>query len=196
MLLLVLPPKLSFLAKDSLFKIPILSFYARYGKCIPITRENLADAKHSLSVAEDRLRDGRHVVLAPEGTPRRSKSNTSKGDENIAEFKKGPFHVAKHVPSRIVPIIFSGSYRILPPNNYTINAGTLYINFLQPISKEIIEAFPSYEELRLHVQKTMRTHAKARTDAEVLVRRVDNFWWIVGYTVFLAGLIYLTFKPK
>ena len=191
-LLLILPTRLSFVAKDSLFKIPVLGAILRWGKCIPIARENLADAKHSLAIAENRLMEGRHIVLAPEGTRRRSKSNPNKGGDNIAEFKKGPFHVAKNVPARIVPIVFSGSHRILGPSESTIKAGTIYVDYIQPISKHAVEAFPSHEELRLHVQQKTRSHAKSRSDAKVLGKRGDNLPWVVGYTFFLLGLLYVT----
>ena len=93
-MLYLLPNHISYLSKASLLKLPVLGQLLAYGETVPIIRESLAEAKTALVVIEDKLRQGRHVAIAPEGGRRRKVSDPR--IDNFLEFKKGPFHVAKH----------------------------------------------------------------------------------------------------
>ena len=57
----------SFLAKDTIFTVPVVGAAMRGMKQIPV-RRGTADARQSLAAAVQALRDGHVVVLHPEGT--------------------------------------------------------------------------------------------------------------------------------
>ena len=196
-LLYLLPSPISFVAKAELLRLPLFGAIFRWGRTIPIEREVLSEAKNSLHVAEGYLKQGRHVALAPEGTRRRRASLPGRsGGETLAEFKKGSFHVAKNTGVRMLPVLLSGANRLFGPSNALVNPGTLYVDFLEPVTKEEVRAAKDHEELRLHTQKLISDKLRVRVDEEVLGRPGDNFLWIVGYTLFLFGCLWLAFMRK
>lgn len=55
------------LAKDSLFHKPIIGYFMRNMKHIPVLRNNVK-AKDSLIIAKDRLQQGEIIAVYPQGT--------------------------------------------------------------------------------------------------------------------------------
>lgn len=119
-LFLVLPDSARFLAKESLFHIPVLGWAMTASGCIPIDRSNRARAVRSLREAAVRVRGGRSVVFFPEGTRSR--------DGKLAPFKKGGFHLAREAEVPVVPVAISGSYRILRPGSVRVRPGPLRVH--------------------------------------------------------------------
>lgn len=124
-LLAVLPKRTRFVAKQSLFKIPILGWAMRVSDFIPIDRANRTKAIRSLSEAATKIRGGRSVVLFAEGT-------RSAGD-TLAPFKKGPFHLALAAGVPIVPVAISGSGAVMPPHGLNVRSGPVQVRFCDPI---------------------------------------------------------------
>lgn len=87
---------------------------------IPIKRNNLNSAIASLDVACKLIvKEGHNMATAVEGTRRRSKSVDNENyPNNLQEFKKGPFHLAKNSHSSIVPVIIFGAGRLNPPDHF------------------------------------------------------------------------------
>lgn len=124
-LFLVLPGSARFLAKESLFRIPVLGWAMAASGCIPIDRSNRARAMRSLREAAARVRAGRSVVFFPEGTRSR--------DGKLAPFKKGGFHLAMEARVPTVPVAVSGSYRILRPGSMHVRPGPLRVRLTPPL---------------------------------------------------------------
>jgi len=124
-LFLVLPGSARFLAKESLFRIPVLGWAMTASGCIPIDRSNRARAMRSLREAAARVRAGRSVVFFPEGTRSR--------DGKLAPFKKGGFHLAVEAQVPVVPVAVSGSYRILRPGSLRVRPGPLRVRLAPPL---------------------------------------------------------------
>jgi 1-acyl-sn-glycerol-3-phosphate acyltransferase len=124
-LIAVLPLRTRFVAKQSLFKVPILGWALRVSDFIPIDRSNRARAIRSLNQAAAKIRGGRPVVLFAEGT-------RSAGD-TLAPFKKGPFHLALAARVPIVPVAISGSGAVMPPGGLNVRSGPVRVRFCEPI---------------------------------------------------------------
>jgi len=124
-LLAVLPKKTRFVAKQSLFKVPILGWALRVSDFIPIDRENRASAIRSLNDAAQKVRGGRPLVLFAEGT-------RSAGD-TLAPFKRGPFHLALAAGVPIVPVAITGSGAVMPPRGLKVRSGPVRVYFCDPI---------------------------------------------------------------
>lgn len=92
---------------------------------IPINRDNLSSAIDSLNTARDViLNEGHNVAIAVEGTRRRKRSvDHSDYRQNLMEFKKGPFHLAKNSCCTVVPVIVFGANRLCPPKSVIFNQG-------------------------------------------------------------------------
>ena len=78
------------------FSWPIWGRLIKRLGAIPIVRQDLKKAIHSLTLAEDEIKKGTSFLLSPEGT----RTRTGK----MGEFKKGPFHLSLNTGITIIPI--------------------------------------------------------------------------------------------
>lgn len=127
-LLAVLPKQTRFVAKQSLFRVPVLGWALRVSDFIPIDRDNRSTAIRSLKLAAQKIRGGRPVVLFAEGT-------RTAGD-TLAPFKKGPFHLALEAGVPIVPVAIRGSGAVMPPHGLAVRSGPVRVRFCEPIDVE------------------------------------------------------------
>src|SRR5262245_32754772 len=63
-----LPDSTRYVAKRSLFRIPFLGWAMSAGGFVPIDRQDRGRAIASLSLAAQRLREGKSLIVFPEGT--------------------------------------------------------------------------------------------------------------------------------
>lgn len=124
-LLPAVPKSTRFVAKESLFHIPILGWAIRAAGFIPIDRSNISKAMKSLEKAGAKIRAGNSVILFPEGT--RSM------DGSLRPFKKGAFHMALKAQVPIVPVTIQGSFSRLRPSTLWITPGEVTVHFGDPI---------------------------------------------------------------
>jgi 1-acyl-sn-glycerol-3-phosphate acyltransferase len=102
--LFISPRKVFFMAKDSLFKVPILGgLLVRLG-AFPV-RRGTAD-RESMSAAEEVLRQGQALVLFPEGT--------RKEGLDVATLQDGAMFIAARAGATVVPVGIGGSERAMP----------------------------------------------------------------------------------
>lgn len=120
-----LPTSTRFVAKKSLFWIPIFGWAIRAGGFIPIDRANKDKAIGSLALAGEALERGNSIILFAEGTRSR--------DGRLKAFKKGPFLLAMHAKVPVVPIAISGAGAIVRPGSMVVRPGTVKVTFLPPI---------------------------------------------------------------
>jgi 1-acyl-sn-glycerol-3-phosphate acyltransferase len=114
-LLAVLPNQVRFLAKRSLFRIPVLGWSMAAAGFVPIDRQNRARAVTSFEKAVRRLRCGRSLILFPEET--RSRSG------ELLPFKRGGFLLALRAGLPIVPVGIWGTRGILPKGALVLRPG-------------------------------------------------------------------------
>ena len=99
------PGYITFMARDTLWKSRIYRFGEfLFNASFPIRRGG-AD-REALREAQHRIRDGRIVLMFPEGTRTR--------DGSLGEVKKGPASVSIRAGAPIVPAIIKGAYRVWP----------------------------------------------------------------------------------
>ena len=124
-LIAVLPLHARFVAKASLFRIPVLGWALSASEFISVDRSDRAAAIRSLEQAAQKVRAGRSVVMFAEGT--RSCSG------KLAPFKKGPFHLALRADVPVVPVAISGSGAVLAPRALRVRPGPVRVRFFPPI---------------------------------------------------------------
>lgn len=124
-LTLALPLRARYVAKESLFRIPLMGRAMAASGFIPIDRTNRVRAVRSLQMAAQNVRAGRSLVLFAEGT--RSL------DGRLAPFKKGAFHLALEAGVPVVPVAISGSSRVLPAGSFRVTPGPVRVCFAPPI---------------------------------------------------------------
>ena len=125
-LLHTLPQDARFLAKKSLFSIPIFGFAMRKAGFVPVDRgAGASAAKAALRAASDQLADGHSILLFPEET----RSLTGK----ILPFKTGGVLIALRAGVRIVPVGLSGVGRVRPKGSVLMRPGPVRVRYGTPI---------------------------------------------------------------
>ncbi|MEI8215895.1 MAG: lysophospholipid acyltransferase family protein [Eubacteriales bacterium] len=129
-LFFVLKKPIGFVAKIEILKMPLIRTWMKLLKCIFIDRNDVRQTLNALGSASEILKDGRSLLIFPEGT--RSKSS------EINEFKAGAFKVALSSSAPIVPILIDGSYKIMESQGFWIKPGVVSVKVLpQIITKDM-----------------------------------------------------------
>ena len=126
MLLSAFPRPVRFLAKRELGGILLLGKAMAAAENLFIDREDPRDAVRMLREAGARLRDGRLVVVFPEGT--------RSGDGSIGEFRPGAFYLAQKSGAPVVPVYIDGGYRAIPKGGFRVRSAELLVRVLPPLS--------------------------------------------------------------
>lgn len=110
-----MPIQFRVIAKDSLFRLPILGSCMRLAGYISIDRASPTKAMRSLQRAVQKLQTGLPVLVFPEGT--RSRSGA------LQPFHKGAFLLAIEAGVPVVPIGITGSFDVLISGSLRIRPG-------------------------------------------------------------------------
>jgi 1-acyl-sn-glycerol-3-phosphate acyltransferase len=102
--LFISPRKVFFMAKDSVFRVPLLGPLLLHLGAFPVKRGS-AD-RESMTLAEEVLRQGHALVLFPEGTRKEGLS--------VAPLHDGAMFVAARTGAVVVPVGIGGSDRAMP----------------------------------------------------------------------------------
>lgn len=121
-----LPPRARFIAKKQLGWIPIFGWALHLCGMILIDRENHQKAMVQIQAVADKIKSGRPVLMAPEGT----RSRTGE----LLPFKKGGFVMAILAGVPVVPVAIHGAYGIQPRHSLRINPGLVRVVFMAPVS--------------------------------------------------------------
>jgi 1-acyl-sn-glycerol-3-phosphate acyltransferase len=121
-----IPRRFSWIAKEELFKVPVFGHSMARAGYIPLDRRGGGRrALKSMQKAAALIREGRSVVVFPEGTRTQ--------DGALLDFKQGGFLLAGKAGVPIVPLTINGSMRINPRNRLELYPGTIRIRFADPI---------------------------------------------------------------
>jgi len=128
-LLAGIPYPFRWLAKEELFKVPVLGIAMEACGAIPIDRGDRHKAFESINQAAERARRGASIFIFPEGT--RSL------DGVLQDFKTGGFIMAIKSGRPIVPVSISGSHGVMPKRGeWKIRPGTIFMTISDPIPTE------------------------------------------------------------
>ena len=119
-----IPQPIRFMAKASLFKIPIFGWSLARAGFIPIDRKNRRTAVKSFDLAADRIRKGNTIVIFPEEGRSRTRE--------MKPFQRGAFLLAIKSQKTIIPIAIDSTYDVWPvgafwklkPGRVTLRVGT------------------------------------------------------------------------
>ncbi len=118
------PQPIRFMAKASLFKIPIFGWALGRAGFIPIDRKNRRTAVKSFDLAADRIRKGNTIVIFPEEGRSRERA--------MKPFQRGAFLLAIKSQKTIIPVAIDSTYDVWPvgafwklkPGRVTLRVGT------------------------------------------------------------------------
>jgi len=118
-------PRLAFLYKHQIDRIPVLARAFRMSGFVPIDRHDKEAAMQSIEKGADGLRAVQSILIFPEGT-------RSKTDE-LLPFKKGGFRMAIKAGAPIVPVAISGGRAAMVKGSAIIRPVTLTVRIGKPI---------------------------------------------------------------
>ena len=147
-----IPGRTSVFLKRELMKIPLLGTAMRMGRFVPVSRGNSREeAQRSVEAAAEALNNGLHITVFPEGT--------RSPDGKLLPFKKGAFFLAEETGAPIIPVVISGTERMMPKKTLRIKPGEAYVKFLPPIRPQDAS---SREELMERVRSAMQNELERR----------------------------------
>lgn len=117
-----------FVAKSSLFSIPIVGWMMSLLGYIPVKRGSTRSMGHMLQQCRRWLRRGMPVLIFPEGTY---------SQEGLLRFKRGAFQLAleEHVP--VVPVVIEGTTQLLEGDGLWMNPrASIRVRVLPPLPPE------------------------------------------------------------
>lgn len=125
-ILAAVPQPIRFMAKVSLFKIPIFGWGMARAGFIPIDRKNRRTAVKSFDLAVERIRKGNTVVVFPEEGRSRERA--------MRPFQRGGFLLALRSELPILPIAIDGTYEVFRAGTWRITPGPVTIHVGEPIA--------------------------------------------------------------
>jgi 1-acyl-sn-glycerol-3-phosphate acyltransferase len=120
-----LHPRLRFVYKAELDRMPLLARAFRLAGFIPIDRRNREAAMRSIEAGAAALRSGDSFVIFPEGT--RSKTG------ELLPFKKGGFVMAIKGEAPVVPVAVQGGRAAMRRGSWIIRPVTVSIRIGRPV---------------------------------------------------------------
>lgn len=128
---LALQRPVSFLARDTLFKVPVIGWILRSTYVMPIRRE--AAGTESLRVSLQRLEQGYLVGVFPEGTRTR--------DGRLGPMKPGFVALVRRAEVPVIPVAISGAFEALPRGSFFLRPSAVRVIFGRPISVDELAGF-------------------------------------------------------
>lgn len=114
-----------FMAKVSLFKIPIFGWALGRAGFIPVDRKNRREAVKSFDLAAERIRKGNTITIFPEEGRSRHRE--------MRPFQRGAFLLALKSEKTIIPIAVDGTFDVWPAGVWRIKPGKVTIKAGKPI---------------------------------------------------------------
>lgn len=121
-----IPVQFRFLAKQELFKIPLLGHHLQSAGHVSVPREDPRAAVRTMTQAADNIRNkGISMLVFPEG------GRTDDGD--LQPFKEGAAYIAIKAGVPIVPVALLGARKVLPRRSALVRAGSIALRVGAPI---------------------------------------------------------------
>jgi 1-acyl-sn-glycerol-3-phosphate acyltransferase len=125
----------SYLARDSLFRVFFVGWWLSKTHVIPINRESAGSG--SIRAAVEQLRNGAIVGIFPEGT--------RSHDGQLGELKPGFLALVRRAKVPVVPVGVAGSRLAMPRSAWFVRPRHCCVVFGDPISPEEVETYSGKE---------------------------------------------------
>jgi 1-acyl-sn-glycerol-3-phosphate acyltransferase len=122
------PWEMKWLAKDTIFKIPVMGWMMRMVKDIPVERGERKSAILAMQQCRDRLERRVSVMIFAEGTRSRT--------DDLLPFKDGAFRLAIDSGVPILPIALAGTRDCMAKGSFAFRRARAKARVLAPISTE------------------------------------------------------------
>lgn len=151
-MVLLCPSDFSFMGKIELLNNPVTGMFFKTID-IPLNRQSRISAFKAFKRADDNLRNGRSMVIFPEGHI---------GEEfppHLYDFKNGPFKLAIETQVSIVPVVIHNAWKIFWDEAKTFGSrpGMIDVEVLSPIATTGLR-LEHADQLRDDVHRLIKKH--------------------------------------
>ena len=122
------PWEMKWLAKQTIFNIPVMGWMMRMALDVPVRRGERESAIAALAECRDRLARRVSVMIFPEGTRSRT--------EDLLPFKDGAFQLAIESRVPILPIAIAGTRNCMAKGSFAFRRAHARARVLAPISTD------------------------------------------------------------
>jgi 1-acyl-sn-glycerol-3-phosphate acyltransferase len=131
-LFIALPVIPGFMAKRELMRVPFLGAALRAGGHVIVDRGAHDRAMKAIEHAARQVREGRTVLIFPEGT---------RGDaKTVGDFKSGGFRLARSAGVPIIPVGLRGTGNVGPKNSLLFWPGKIEVHIGTPLAPDDVQA--------------------------------------------------------
>lgn len=148
---------ISYLARDSLFKVPVIGSFLRQTYVMPISREAASSA--SLRETIRRIQHGFLVGVFPEGT--RSETGA------VGELKPGFVAIVRRAKRPIYPVGIAGAFQALGRKSWFLKPVRVRVVVGEPITVEEIAQFEGRDKDQALIDFVRSRIVACQTEAEV-----------------------------
>jgi len=132
-ILVALDGRVNFLAKRSLFDIPVFGWVLRLNGYVPLSRKNARkDHARLVNMLADLNRRPVSYCVFPEGT--------RSIDGQLLPFSRGALKICKRSGLSVVPFSISGSLAAHARGQFLVTPGDIELTFGKPIPAELVES--------------------------------------------------------
>src|SRR5438552_17043413 len=116
---------MQWVAKEELFRWPVIGRLLRFSGDIPVRRGDGESVRAMLSSCRHALRHGLSVMIFPEGT--------RSADGGVGPFKASAFQLAVEEGAPILPVAVAGTHRCMPKGSTWFGRARAVARVLEPI---------------------------------------------------------------
>lgn len=147
----ILPIQFRWLAKSSVFKIPLIGTAMKSCGYVPVaSNHTVSNSKEILNTSKKLINNGCSIIIYPEGTRSQLSNN------QLLPFKKGACWLAKKTKTIIQPITINGSNKIMPKQKskliQRVYPGNIKVTIHPPIYPNEFKDL-SLDEMNQHLRK-------------------------------------------
>ena len=155
-LLTHLPFDMRFIAKEELFRLPLIGWLMRLSGDIPLRRGDGASVRAMLEACRTTLRHGLSVFIFPEGT--------RSPDGSLLPFKDGAFSLAIETGAPLLPLALAGTRSCRPKGSLWFGQARARVRVLQPIPTEglTLADLPALKERARRMMEAALTDVRVR----------------------------------
>ena len=153
-----------YLARDSLFRVPLMGWIFRRTYVIPISRE--AATTTSIKAAVERMRQGYLVGIFPEGT--------RSADGSVGPFKPGFLALIRRGKVPVYPVGVAGAHEAMPRGRLILRPRRVAVVFGDPLSADEIERYSARGQEDALVALARERVLACQREAEAWRRSIEN----------------------
>ncbi|MDA3061711.1 MULTISPECIES: lysophospholipid acyltransferase family protein [unclassified Campylobacter] len=119
------PANICWIAKKEIGELPIIGKILTLPKMIAVDRKNPRELVRIVHEVDDRIKNGRAIVMFPEGTRHRG--------TKMLKFQNGAKMIANKLGLKVQPIVLIGTGAIADSKEFRVRSGHVKIIYLDPV---------------------------------------------------------------